>query len=98
MIFGLEAGEFAAILALLFAGTIVLVPVLAISARLAMKPMIEALARLRQSGQETTLQDRRIALLEAEVHHLSAAVHHFAEVEDFRRQIAVPPIGVEHRA
>ena len=98
MIFGLEAEEFAAILALLFAGTIVLVPVLALSARFALKPMIEALARLKQSGQESLLQDRRIALLEAEVHNMGAALQQYAEAEEFRRQLAVPTPIVEHRA
>jgi hypothetical protein len=99
MIFGMRPQELAALIALLFAGTIVLVPVLALSARFALKPVIEAIARLKQSGSDATLQDRRIALLEAEVQHLGAAVQQFAEVEDFRRQLGVPsPPAVEHRA
>jgi uncharacterized protein (DUF1501 family) len=54
MIFGLRPQDFAAIVALLFAGTIVLVPVLALSARFALKPVIEAIAKLKQSGNDAT--------------------------------------------
>jgi len=99
MIFGLEAGQFAALVALFFIGTTVLVPVLALSARLALKPVIEALARLKQTGDGDTLQDRRIALLEAQVHSLTASVEQLAE-DDFRRQIGAPvqSASAEHRA
>jgi hypothetical protein len=97
MIFGLEAEEFAAIMALFFAGTIVLVPVLAISARLAFKPLTETLLKLRHSGDADMMQDRRIALLEAEVQALTAALQQVAD-DDFRRQLAMPAPVVEHRA
>ncbi|HET7231203.1 MAG TPA: hypothetical protein VFJ16_14420 [Longimicrobium sp.] len=98
MIFGLRPQEFAAIMALFFAGTIVLVPVLAISARLALKPLTETLLKLRQNGDESTLQDRRIALLEAQVQHLSATIDQFAE-DEFHRQIgAGSAVAIEHRA
>jgi len=99
MVLGMRPQELAAIIALLFAGTIVLVPVLALSARFALKPVVDSIARLRQNGNDATLQDRRIALLEAELQHLSSAVQQFAEVEDFRRQLGVPSAAsVEHRA
>ena len=97
MILGLQPGEFAALMALFFAGSIVLVPVLALSARLALKPLIDTL-RLRSSGDADVLQDRRIALLEAEVQHLSAALHQMAE-DDFRRQLGSPTVfPLEHHA
>jgi len=99
MVFGMRPQELAAIIALLFAGTIVLVPVLALSARFALKPVVDSIARLRQSGNDATLQDRRIALLEAELQHLSSAVQQIAEVEDFRRQLGVASTHpVEHHA
>jgi hypothetical protein len=99
MIFGMEPGQFAAIVALFFIGTTVLVPVLAFSARIALKPVIEALAKLRQASTDATLQDRRIALLEAEVHTLTSAVQQFTEAEEFRRQLGTSaPAQVEHRA
>jgi hypothetical protein len=99
MIFGMEPGQFAALAALFFIGTTILVPVLALSARLALKPVIEALARLKQTGDGDTLQDRRIALLEAQVHNLTAAVEQLAD-DDFRRQIGAPSASaaIEHRA
>ncbi|HET7462498.1 MAG TPA: hypothetical protein VFJ82_14690 [Longimicrobium sp.] len=98
MIFGLRPQDFAAIMALFFTGTIVLVPVLALSARLAFKPLTETLLRLRNGGEADTMQDRRIALLEAEVQALGAALHQMAE-DDFRRQIGSPTVfPLEHRA
>ena len=89
MIFGMDPGQFAALVALFFIGTTILVPVLALSARLALKPVIEALARLKQTGDGDTLQDRRIALLEAQVHSLTNAVQQLAE-DDFHRQLGTP--------
>jgi len=89
MVFGMEPGQFAALVALFFIGSTILMPVLAFSARIALKPVSEALTRLRQNSDEAILQDRRIALLEAEVHMLNNAVQHMAE-DDFRRQLGMP--------
>lgn len=78
------------LVAVLLGTAIVLIPVLALSARFALKPVIEAIIRLRQSqgaAQDSAVQDRRISLLEAEVQNLQQAIHSLTEAEDFRRRL-----------
>lgn len=73
-----------------FAGASILTAVVAIGARLALKPVMEAWLRLRQasSGQPgTALQDRRIELLETELQSLQKSVQSLVEAEEFRRQL-----------
>jgi hypothetical protein len=73
-----------------FAGLTLLTPVLAFCARFALKPVMETWLRMRQeqtSDQEKILQDRRIALLEAELQSLQQMVQQRLEVQDFDRAI-----------
>jgi len=99
MIFGLRPEDFAALMALFFTGTIVLVPVLALSARLALKPLTETLLKLRQGGNEAVLQDRRIALLEAEVQHLATLTQQVLDAGELRHPLGAPSaLPVEHHA
>ena len=84
----------AGVLAILFGGAALLVPILALSARFALKPVMETWIRLRQaetSDQEKILQDRRIALLEAEVQSLQQTLQRRTEAEAFERQLNAPP-------
>jgi hypothetical protein len=72
---------------------VVLTPVVALSARFALRPIVEAMIRLRESqadGRTNELQDRRIALLEAEIQSLQHSVRSLSEAEDFRRALAAP--------
>jgi len=53
---------------------IVLIPVAGLTARFAMKPIVDSMARLRQSsnqGETVNMLERRITLLEKEVQNLS---------------------------
>jgi hypothetical protein len=71
----------------------VLTPVVALSARFAMRPIVDAMIRLREAQGATRnseLQDRRIALLESEIQGLQHTVRSLADAEDFRRQLAAP--------
>jgi hypothetical protein len=73
-----------------FAGLTLLAPVLALCARFALKPVMETWIRLRQgqtSDQEKIMQDRRIALLEAELQNLQQMVQQRLEVQEFDRAI-----------
>jgi hypothetical protein len=86
----MEPGVFAELtgaLAVFFAGAIILVPVIAVSVRFSLKPLIEARTR-RLHGDATDLaQDRRIALLEAELQGVQGTLQELQEAEDFRRQL-----------
>lgn len=83
----------AGVLAVFFGGAAVLAPILAFSARFALKPVMETWIRLRQSqaaDPTDTLQDRRISLLEAELQGIQQSLQTLVEAEDFRRQLANP--------
>lgn len=82
--------QVAMVVAAFFFGLSVLVPILALSARFALKPVMETWMRLRQSqttDEEKIMQDRRIALLEAELQSLQHAVRHQLDARDFDRAL-----------
>ncbi len=90
---GINFEELAMTIAAFFVGLAILVPVVAISARVALKPVMESWAKLRQvqtSGEEKIMQDRRIALLEAEIHGLQQLVQQQLEAKDFERALKDP--------
>ncbi len=75
-----------------FAGSIVLVPLVSLGIRFALKPLLEMYVRVRSAqSPESELQERRISLLEAEVQALRHTVSQLEEAEDFRRPLAGPP-------
>lgn len=64
------------------------VPAVAIAARIAMRPMLDAIRQLRQHSVPPA--DPRIGQLEAEVRRLSGEVKRLSEVESFNRQLQDP--------
>lgn len=71
-------------------GLTILTPVLALCARFALKPVMETWIKLKQSqtsDQDKIMQDRRIALLEAELQNLQQMVQQRLEVHEFNRAI-----------
>lgn len=68
---------------------IVLVPVAGLTARFALKPIVEAIAAMRvgrDDSREVAIMERRIDLLEQQVRGLERLV----EDSDFRRQLEGP--------
>jgi hypothetical protein len=65
------------------------VPALAIPTRIALKPVIEALVRLRDisAARGAVDSDQRVAALESEVGRLQAEVQRLSESEAFTRQL-----------
>lgn len=65
-------------------------PALAIAARLAIKPIVEAIVRVRDisASSNTVDSDKRIAMLESEVNRLQAEVQRLSESEAFTRQLS----------
>ena len=88
-------GELTGVIAVFFGGAIILTPVLALSARFALKPVIESFARLRQGHDADLTQDRRLALLEAELQSVQTTLQHLVEADDFRRQLSAPADGFQ---
>jgi len=86
------------ILAILLGGLIVLIPVIGFTARFALKPTVEAYARLRQGaagGQEqiVAVLDQRIAMMERQIDHLETTVRGLEDRRDFDQRLAAgePP-------
>ncbi|MGH7445371.1 MAG: hypothetical protein ACREKM_10860 [Longimicrobiales bacterium] len=71
----------------------VLIPVAGLTARFALKPITESIARMRESGttnEVVALLERRVALLEQElqsVGELRDDIRRLSEDVDFRRQL-----------
>jgi len=61
------------------------VPAVAIAARIAMRPILDAIKQVRPHA--AAPDDARVAQLEAEVRRLSGEVKRLAEVESFNRQL-----------
>jgi hypothetical protein len=76
---------------------IVSIPVIAFSARFAVKPVVDALIRLREAQGKTdistemlALQDRRLSLLESEMQHIGSALERLAEAQEFQAKLSAP--------
>jgi hypothetical protein len=70
------------------------VPVLGITARLALKPIVDAIVRLRETAPTNRLSDAvagRVVELEDEVRHLRASVSRLEETVDFQQKLLAPP-------
>ncbi len=82
------------IVGILMLGLIVFVPVAGITARFALKPLIDSvirIAEMRRSTEEVRLLERRIALLEQEMNGMKGEVHELAEQKEFLRKLSEPP-------
>ena len=73
--------------------SIVLIPVIGLTARFAIKPVVEALSKgLESRGQDETVRilERRIALLEAQVESVEHSVARVEEATDFEARLRQP--------
>ena len=81
------------IVGIVMVGLIVFVPVAGITARIALKPLIDSMIRIaemRRSTEEVRLLDKRIALLEQELHGVKDEVQELTEQKEFYRKLAEP--------
>ena len=88
-----------AITAIVMGMMVVLIPIAGVTLRFAIKPITESMARLRESGMErdkVELLERRMALLEQELHGLDGMRQDLAtvlEAAEFQRQLRRPTAG-----
>ena len=83
--------DLTALLAVFMGISIVLIPVIGITARFALKPTVEALARLfEHKGLEDTvaIMERRMALMEQQMEAMESSVKRISEAADFHRALA----------
>jgi len=74
--------------------SIVLIPVLGLTARFALKPTVEALAKFlegRNSDQVVSILERRVALLEQQVESMEDSVRRIEAVAEFHRELDATP-------
>jgi len=73
--------------------SIVLVPIIGITARFALKPTVEALGRsMDRKGLDETVHilERRVALMEQQIETMEGSVQKITEVAEFQRALASP--------
>jgi hypothetical protein len=74
--------------------SIVLIPVIGLTARYALSPTVEAFARLFETkGNDEAIRilERRMELQEQEIAMLSQTVRSLNEAQEFERKLAAPP-------
>lgn len=87
--------DLVALVSVILGISIVLVPVIGLTARFALKPTVEALGRLfeHKEVEETVhILDRRMALMEQQIESLEGSVKRLAEVTEFNQAL-----GAGHR-
>lgn len=87
----MSPGDIAGLIAVI---TLVAVPALAISARIALQPIVGAILRVREAftnGQPNGATDQRVTELEVAVHKVEQEVKRLAEIESFHNQLHSGP-------
>ena len=82
--------DLTAIVAIIMGMLVVLIPIAGLTARFALKPLVESTARLFESrGVEDAVQlnERRVALLEQQVEGLESTLRDLREKLDFDHQL-----------
>ena len=81
------------IIAILVGGTAIILPIAGLTARFALKPVVEAYAKLKASqgsDQRVDVMEQRLSLLEEQLHALERDNARLLEEADFRRQLEGP--------
>ena len=82
-----------ALLAVFMGISIVLIPVLGITARFALKPTVEALSRFfdrRGSEEVISILERRMGLMEQQIESIEANVDRLVEMSEFHHELRSP--------
>lgn len=69
---------------------VILIPVAGVTARFALKPIAEAVARMREAqgaNRELQLVEQRLSLMEQQIQNLETDVRRIEEKSDFDRQL-----------
>lgn len=72
---------------------IVLIPVAGLTARFALKPVVEAIFKARENtagAREAAILEKRVALLEQQLRGIEGSMERLAEDTEFRRQLQAP--------
>lgn len=86
--------DLTAIVAIVLGMLTILIPVAGLTARFALKPLVESMARLfdnRTVENTVEITERRVALLESQVESLEQTVRDLRDGREFDRQLQSPP-------
>lgn len=82
--------DWVSLVAVVMGTSIVLIPVAGLTARFALKPMVEALARWKEAqaeGSNNRLLEQRVALLEAQLGQVEGSLNRVLEEQEFHRKL-----------
>lgn len=82
--------DLTAIIAVIMGISIILIPVAGLTARFALKPVVEALGRsfeARDQRETVKILERRVAYLEQQLENVENAVVHLEEITDFHERL-----------
>ena len=82
------------IIAVIMGISVVLIPVIGITARFALKPTVEAFSRLfegRGANETISILERRMALMESQIESIESNVKRLVDVTDFHQQLQSGP-------
>jgi hypothetical protein len=89
----MDVGALTGLVAVTLGCLIVLVPVAGMTARFALKPIVEAMARMKEvqgggaSEKEVRVLEQRLALLEQQYGMLEGSVQRMTELKEFDKQL-----------
>lgn len=80
---------------IVFGSLMFLIPIAGITARFALKPIMEAIAKAREmqaggTGRELAVLEQRVALLEQQYQQLESSVKHISDVTEFEKRLTSP--------
>ena len=88
--------DLVALVSVILGISVVLVPIIGLTARFALKPVVEALARVFESrsvDETVRILERRVELQEQQIEALQSSIDKLSETQDFDRQLAAPRAG-----
>lgn len=94
----MNSGDLVPLVAVTLGCLMFLIPIAGLTARFALKPIVEAIARVREiqagtGGRELNVLEQRVALLEQQYQTLESSVTRIGELKDFDRQLTSGPGG-----
>ena len=85
--------DLTALLAVFMGVSVVLVPVIGLTARFALKPTVEALSRFfdkKGNDEAISILERRMALMEQQLESIESSVQRIADTAEFDHDLAAP--------
>ncbi len=89
------------IIAVVMGISIVLIPVIGITARFALKPTVEAFSRLfegKGANETISILERRMALMESQIESIESNLKRLVDVTDFHQQLESGPTATTPKA